>query len=71
MKPDSGWLKLNTDGCRKGNSGSAGVGGVIRDNLKCFIFAYAETYGKCSNNMAEVIALKHGTNFCTIEVFSM
>lgn len=31
-KPPPGWVKLNIDGCRKDNPGSAGGGGLIRDH---------------------------------------
>ena len=31
--PAEDWIKLNVDGCSKGNPGRAGVGGVIRDHM--------------------------------------
>ncbi|KAK4721274.1 hypothetical protein R3W88_011507 [Solanum pinnatisectum] len=52
-KPRPTWVKLNVDGCNKGNLGSAaGYGGVIRDCSGNMIIAFAEFYGYCSNNVA-------------------
>ncbi|XP_019266683.1 PREDICTED: uncharacterized protein LOC109244105 [Nicotiana attenuata] len=63
-KPDRGWVKLNVDGCSKGNPGSAGGGGIIRDQLGDMVKAFAEFYGHCSNNMAEAKAVLHGIKLC-------
>ena len=35
--PDEDWVKLNVDGCNKGNPGKAGAGGVIRDHMGTWI----------------------------------
>lgn len=52
-RPISGRFKLNTDGCSKGNPGSAVGGGVLQDENGQMIMAYSEYYGECSNNVAE------------------
>ncbi|PHU20008.1 hypothetical protein BC332_11159 [Capsicum chinense] len=64
QKPTSGWLKLNTDGSSKGNSGSAGGGGIIKNSEGCFVLDFAENYGICSNNVAEVKAILQGIKIC-------
>ncbi|XP_075074396.1 uncharacterized protein LOC142161999 [Nicotiana tabacum] len=64
-KPDRGWVKLNVDGCSKGNPGLAGGGGIIRDHHGNMMKAFAEFYGPCSNNLAEAKALLHGVKLCS------
>lgn len=64
-KLEFGWVKLNTDGCCKGNPCSSGGGGIIRDHNGNFRAAYAEHYGNCSNNMAEAKALFQGMKLYT------
>ncbi|XP_019259768.1 PREDICTED: uncharacterized protein LOC109237833 [Nicotiana attenuata] len=59
-KPPTGWVKLNIDGCSKGNPGSAGGGGLIRDHNGVLIGAFAEFYGDCSCNIAEAKAMRRG-----------
>ncbi|XP_070055486.1 uncharacterized protein [Nicotiana tomentosiformis] len=63
-KPQEGWLKLNVDGCSKGNPGSSSRDGIIRDNVRFFVLAYAGYYGESSNNLAEAKAILHGLNLC-------
>lgn len=31
--PPIDWIKLNVDGCSKGNPGTVGAGGILIDNL--------------------------------------
>ena len=31
--PANEWIKLNVDGCSKGNPGMTGAGGVLRDHM--------------------------------------
>ncbi|XP_060212308.1 uncharacterized protein LOC132639948 [Lycium barbarum] len=64
LKPDFGWVKLNVDGCSKGNPGSSGGGGIIRDHNGSVICAFAEYYGDCSNNLAEAKAMLRGIILC-------
>ncbi|XP_060182117.1 uncharacterized protein LOC132611756 [Lycium barbarum] len=63
-KPSPNWIKLNVDGCSKGNPGSAGGGGIIRDHTGKMIKAFVEFYGQCSNNVAEANAIWKGVNIC-------
>ena len=35
--PVEEWIKLNVDGCSKGNPGMAGTGGVIRDHMGTWV----------------------------------
>ncbi|KAM3288258.1 hypothetical protein P3S67_021688 [Capsicum chacoense] len=57
-KPDHGWVKLNVDGCSKGNPGPAVGGGIIRDHAGVMISTFVEFYGECSNNLAEAKAIE-------------
>jgi len=52
------------DGCSKGNSGSAGGGGVLRDHAGQMIMAFSAYFGFCLNNSAEALALKTGLRWC-------
>jgi len=45
-------MKLNSDGCSKGNSGPSGGCGVVRDQSGMFVHAYAISLGIKTNNMA-------------------
>ncbi|PHT36728.1 hypothetical protein CQW23_24428 [Capsicum baccatum] len=63
-KPDHGWVKLNVDGCSKGNPGPAVGGGIIRDHAGVMISTFVEFYGECSNNLAEAKAMFTGISIC-------
>ncbi|XP_059284799.1 uncharacterized protein LOC132038092 [Lycium ferocissimum] len=58
--PNNGWVKINSDGCSKGNPGLSGGGGVIRDHLGNLVMAYAMNLNIQTNNYAEAIAMKSG-----------
>lgn len=58
--PRAGLVKLNIDGCAKGNPGQAGAGGVFRDSNGGWLFGFARNIGQCSNNSAEFWALRDG-----------
>ncbi|OIS98250.1 hypothetical protein A4A49_62368 [Nicotiana attenuata] len=60
----SGYVKLNVDGCSKGNPGSARGGGIIRDHHGDLVMAFFDFYGICSNNFAEVKAVLQGIQMC-------
>ncbi|XP_060212219.1 uncharacterized protein LOC132639840 [Lycium barbarum] len=47
-------------GFSKGNPGSAGGGGIIRDQTGSMIQAFTEYYGQSSNNIAEANAMLKG-----------
>ncbi|XP_060195288.1 uncharacterized protein LOC132624540 [Lycium barbarum] len=63
--PADGCVKLNTDGCSKGNPGNNGGGGVIRNNRGFLIAAYGINFGITTNNVAEALAMKIGIDWCT------
>lgn len=67
QRPNSDWHKLNTNGCSKGNPGSAGGGGIIRNSDGSFILAYMENYGVCSNNIAEANVILQGVKICNMK----
>ena len=58
--PADGWIKLNVDGCSKGNPGMAGAGGAIRDNMGSWIGGFARNIGICSSVTAELWAIYIG-----------
>ena len=58
--PADGWIKLNVDGCSKGNPGLAGAGGVIRDHIGTWIGGFARNIGVCSSMTAELWAIYSG-----------
>ncbi|XP_060203027.1 uncharacterized protein LOC132631469 [Lycium barbarum] len=62
--PNNGWVKINSDGCSKGNPGLSGSGGVIRNHLGNLVMAYAMNLNIQTNNYAEAIALKSGIDWC-------
>ena len=39
------WIKLNVDGCSNGNLGTAGAGGILRDNLGTWCKGFAINIG--------------------------
>ncbi|XP_075075351.1 uncharacterized protein LOC142162699 [Nicotiana tabacum] len=64
IKPPHNQLKLNVDGCSKGNPRSAGAGSILRDHTGHMIMAFAVYLGNCSNNMAGILSLKIGLRWC-------
>lgn len=64
MKSILGFLKLNTDGCSKGNPRSSDGGGILRDNTGSCIFAFADFYDQISNHMAEIKAILQEMKMC-------
>ncbi|KAK4363661.1 hypothetical protein RND71_018902 [Anisodus tanguticus] len=62
--PDQGWVKLNSDGCSKGNPGLREGGGAIRDNFDNLVMVYVKYLNIQSNNYAEAIALKTRIDWC-------
>ena len=59
-KPKAGWTKLNFDGSLKSKTGKASIGGVFRDHNAEFLLGYAESIGKTTSTMAELVALRRG-----------
>ncbi|XP_019256341.1 PREDICTED: uncharacterized protein LOC109234732 [Nicotiana attenuata] len=56
-------IKLNTDGCSKGNPGTSGGGGV-RGHQGEVITVFTAPFGIQSNNAAESMALCAGLEWC-------
>lgn len=59
-KPKAGWTKLNFDGSLRGKTGKASIGGVFRNHNAEFLLGYAESIGKTTSTMAELVALRRG-----------
>ena len=57
-RPPKGYLKCNIDGASKSNPGTAGYGGVLRDEEGKIIFTFHCHLGKATNNMVELMALE-------------
>ncbi|CAL1392167.1 unnamed protein product [Linum trigynum] len=58
--PSSGWRKLNIDGASAGNPGTAGAGGVIRDEQGRWIAGFVAKIGEATAVLAELWAFYHG-----------
>jgi ribonuclease HI len=54
------WIKLNVDGCSNGNLGTAGAGGILRDNLGTWCKGFAINIGICSPVKVELWAVITG-----------
>ena len=52
-----GCIKLNVDGCSKGNFGLSTVGGIIRHHYRVVLLAFTNFVGHQSILFAELIAL--------------
>lgn len=60
-------IKLNTNGCSKGNSGTNGGGGDVRGHQCEIIPIFTAPFGIQGNNAAESIALCDGLEWCMDE----
>ena len=63
-RPESGWLKLNTDGSFDDLLGNAGGGGLIRDEQGQWVAGFTRKIGKINSFMAEAWALRDGLVLC-------
>ncbi|KAL0303262.1 UNVERIFIED_CONTAM: putative ribonuclease H protein [Sesamum radiatum] len=70
LKPDPGWVKLNTNGASKGNPGLAGAGGNVREYEGKVIFAFSEPIGLTNNMVAEMHVVLRGLGICLKKGFS-
>lgn len=50
-------LKLNSDGCARGDPGAGGDGSILRDGNGVVLWAQADAYGLLSNMVAESLTL--------------
>lgn len=58
--PMQGVVKLNTDGCSRGNLGRRGGGGLFRDSEGRFRLGFSCSFGELTNLHIEMKALLHG-----------
>lgn len=63
-RPPRGWVKLNTDGSSLGNPGTAGGGGLVRDDSGHWLTGFSRRIGITSSFMAELWALRDGLKYC-------
>lgn len=61
--PKDVWIKINTDGASKGNLGVAAAGGILRNNNRDFIRAFAGHLGFHSSIFAEAKTIFLGLRF--------
>ena len=52
-KPSSGWMKLNTDETANTSLGSAGGGGLIRDEWGNWVLGFSRKIGDANSFMVE------------------
>ena len=62
-------VKLNINGCLKGNPGVSGGGGIIRNSAGNMIFVSYRYLGKCTNLQAKAKALLIGLQLCVQSSF--
>lgn len=60
VKPNSGWVKLNTDGASKGNPCPAGAGGIFRDEAGNWLGGFMNSLGVATSMCAELGAIRSG-----------
>ncbi|CAL5362434.1 unnamed protein product [Camellia sinensis] len=60
LHPPAGKLKLNVDGCSKGDPGQAGYGGLLRDETGIWIWGFYGKLGHCTSLEAELWAIYRG-----------
>ena len=70
IQPPHNVLKLNTDGCSKGNPGISGGGEVLRDARGNLLLAFSCSFGLATSLQAEVCALIFGVKLCLEKGFS-
>ena len=58
--PQSGWMKLNTDGSSHGNPGAATAGGVLRNGEGEWCGGFALNIGRCGALLAELWGVYYG-----------
>lgn len=63
IPPLAGYLKYNIDEASKGNPGTAGYGGVSRDERGSIISIFQGHLGKATNNMMELMAIEQCLEF--------
>lgn len=64
-------VKLNSDGCSKGNPGIGGGGGLLRDSQGYFLFGFSCYFGWVSSLQAEIKALLFGVKLCLSKGYTL
>ena len=59
LLPPEGWHKANFDGASKGNLGSSGSGGIIRNEFREGVATFSLPLGFQTNHFAEASATYH------------
>ncbi|KAH9722163.1 RNase H domain-containing protein [Citrus sinensis] len=62
MPPPTNWVKLNIEGSSSRAQGSAGAGGIVRDESGKWILGYSKNLGTSNSLASELWALYHGLN---------
>lgn len=62
MPPPKNWVKLNIEGSSSMVQGSAGAGGIIRDESGKWLLGYSKNLGTSNSLASELWALYHGLN---------
>lgn len=70
LKPHEEFVKLNSDGCSKGNSGLRGGGCILRDAEGSIIWAQAEFFSIQNSMIAEAKALLSGLRRCVLKIIN-
>ncbi|KAH9778145.1 RNase H domain-containing protein [Citrus sinensis] len=60
--PPTNWVKLNIEGSSSRVQGSAGAGGIVRDESGKWILGYSKNLGTSNSLASELWALYHGLN---------
>ena len=63
-KPDTGWVKLNSDGLSRGNPSVAGSGGLIRNEKREWICGFARKIGITTSFVAKMWGFRDGLLQC-------
>lgn len=63
-KPPINWIKHNVDGSCKGNLGSCGGGGILRDDQNRFRVTFSKKLADGTNKSAKILALIYGVKLC-------
>lgn len=69
-KPPNGVIKLNVDGCFKGNSGMSAAGGIFRDHSGHVLAAFGSFLGMFPIIYAELWAIYEGLRYAVLLGFS-
>eukprot|EP00253_Pinus_taeda_P021775 PITA_21775 len=65
--PPKGYLKYNIDGASKGNSGTVGYGGVLRDENGSVLFIFHCHLGHATNKLEELMDMEQCLDFLSQE----